>query len=117
LKQTVKPEDNERLVRVGSGTPMGTMLRRYWQPVLMSSELPEKDGAPVRVRILAEDLIAFRDTEGRVASSTRSARTGGRPCPKVATRNAASAAFFTTRISTPRFSALRVSPTFHGARL
>ena len=42
-------EDNERLVRVGPGTPMGEMLRRYWQPALLSSEVDEKDGAPVRV--------------------------------------------------------------------
>jgi phthalate 4,5-dioxygenase oxygenase subunit len=59
-------EDNERLVRVGPGTPMGEMLRRYWQPALLSSEVDEKDGAPVRVRLLGEDLIAFRDTEGRI---------------------------------------------------
>jgi phenylpropionate dioxygenase-like ring-hydroxylating dioxygenase large terminal subunit len=62
----LKHEDNERLVRVGPGTPTGELFRRYWQPALLSSELPEKDGAPVRVRILGEDLIAFRDTEGRV---------------------------------------------------
>src|SRR5690349_19380380 len=62
----LKHEDNERLVRVGPGTPMGTMLRRYWQPALLSSELPENDGEPVRVRMLGEDLVAFRDTLGRV---------------------------------------------------
>jgi phenylpropionate dioxygenase-like ring-hydroxylating dioxygenase large terminal subunit len=59
-------EDNERLVRVGPGQPAGEMFRRYWQPALLSEELPEKDCAPVRVRLLAEDLIAFRDTTGRV---------------------------------------------------
>jgi len=58
--------DNERLTRVGGGTPAGELFRRYWQPVLLSSELPEPDGAPLRVRVLGEDLIAFRDTEGRV---------------------------------------------------
>src|ERR1700756_3807410 len=62
----LKPEDNERICRVGSGTPMGTLMRRYWQPVLLSEELAERDGAPVRVRLLGEDLIAFRDTNGRV---------------------------------------------------
>jgi phthalate 4,5-dioxygenase oxygenase subunit len=61
----LKREDNERLVRVGPGTPMGSLLRRYWQPALLSTEL-ETDGAPIRVRLLAEDLIAFRDTNGRV---------------------------------------------------
>ena len=59
-------EDNERLCRVGPGTPMGDMLRRYWQPALLSSELEERDGAPVRVRLLGEDLVAFRDTDSRV---------------------------------------------------
>ncbi len=59
-------EDNERLTRVGDGTPMGNVFRRYWLPVLLSSELPEADGAPVRVRLLGEDLIAFRDTSGAV---------------------------------------------------
>lgn len=63
----LKPEDNERLTRVGPGTPAGTLFRRYWQPALLSSELPEADGAPVRVRLLGEDLLAFRDSEGAVA--------------------------------------------------
>lgn len=62
----LKREDNERLCRVGPGTPGGKMMRRYWQPAALSSELPEKDGAPVRVRLLGEDLLAFRDTTGRV---------------------------------------------------
>jgi phenylpropionate dioxygenase-like ring-hydroxylating dioxygenase large terminal subunit len=62
----LKKEDNERITRVGPGTPMGEVMRRYWQPVLLSEELPENDGAPVRVRILGEDLIAFRDTAGKV---------------------------------------------------
>jgi phenylpropionate dioxygenase-like ring-hydroxylating dioxygenase large terminal subunit len=59
-------EENERLTRVGPDTPMGKLLRRYWLPACMSSELPEKDGAPLRVRLLGEDLVAFRDTEGKV---------------------------------------------------
>jgi phenylpropionate dioxygenase-like ring-hydroxylating dioxygenase large terminal subunit len=59
-------EDNIRLTRVSSGTPMGELMRRYWQPTLLSRELPEHDGAPVRVRLLGEDLIAFRDTNGKV---------------------------------------------------
>jgi len=59
-------EDNERITRVGQGTPMGATLRHYWLPALLARELPEPDGAPVRVRLLGEDLIAFRDTRGRV---------------------------------------------------
>ena len=62
----LRTEDNERLVRVGPGTPGGEMLRRYWHPFLLSSELPEADGAPVRVRLLGEDLIAYRDTDEAV---------------------------------------------------
>jgi len=58
--------DNELLTRTGPGTVMGRLLRCYWLPVLMASELPEPDGEPVRVRIMNEDLLAFRDTRGRV---------------------------------------------------
>src|SRR5213592_2016486 len=59
-------EDNELLCRVGCGTPMGDLLRHYWLPFLPSTELPEPDGPPKKVRLLGEDLVAFRDTEGRV---------------------------------------------------
>src|SRR6059036_620518 len=59
-------EDNELLCRVGPGTPVGAMLRQYWVPALMSSELPERDGAPVRVRLMGENLIAFRVTSGQI---------------------------------------------------
>ena len=59
-------EDNELLTRVGPDTAMGATLRRYWLPALLARELPEPDGAPVRVRLLGEDLVAFRDTRGRI---------------------------------------------------
>src|ERR1700685_2592168 len=62
----LSPEENIRLTRVGPGTPMGTLLRRYWQPACLASELLEPDGVPLRVRLLGEDLIAFRDTLGKV---------------------------------------------------
>lgn len=58
--------DNELLTRVSAGTPMGTLLRRYWTPALLSEEIPEPDSPPVRVRLLGEDLVAFRDTDGRI---------------------------------------------------
>jgi phthalate 4,5-dioxygenase oxygenase subunit len=61
-----RPEDNERLVRIGPGKPAGEFMRRYWQPALLSEELPGNDCPPVRVRLLCEDLIAFRDSNGRV---------------------------------------------------
>jgi phthalate 4,5-dioxygenase len=59
-------EDDEVLTRTGPGAPMGEFFRRFWLPVLLAQELPEPDGPPVRVRVLGEDLVAFRDTEGRV---------------------------------------------------
>jgi nitrite reductase/ring-hydroxylating ferredoxin subunit len=59
-------EDNELLCSVGTSTPVGALLRQYWIPALMSSELPERDGAPVRVRLLGENLIAFRTTSGKI---------------------------------------------------
>ena len=59
--------DNDRLTRVGPDQPMGKLFRRYWIPALLSEEIPEADGAPVRVRLLGEDLVAFRDTEGKTA--------------------------------------------------
>ncbi len=59
-------EENELLTRTGPGTPMGALMRRYWIPALFSDRLPEPDCAPVRVRLLGENLVAFRDTEGRV---------------------------------------------------
>jgi len=59
-----KQKDSEDLVRVGPGTVMGGLMRQYWIPAAMSSEL-EPDGAPLRLILLGERLIAFRDTEGR----------------------------------------------------
>jgi phthalate 4,5-dioxygenase oxygenase subunit len=54
------------LSQTGPGSDVGTLLRRYWTPALLSEEIPEPDCPPVRVRLLGEDLIAFRDTSGRV---------------------------------------------------
>lgn len=59
-------EENELITRVGSETPMGQTMRRYWIPALLGWELPEPDCAPLRVKLLGEDLVAFRDTAGRV---------------------------------------------------
>ena len=58
--------DNILLTRTGPKTPMGDLFRRFWHPVLLSAELPERDGPPVRVTILGEDLRAFRATDGTV---------------------------------------------------
>lgn len=61
----LKAADNELLTRTNAGTLMGDLFRRYWIPVLKSDEIGA-DGEPVKVRILGEDLLAFRDTEGAV---------------------------------------------------
>ncbi|MDB5991223.1 MAG: rieske 2Fe-2S region [Herbaspirillum sp.] len=61
-----KREQNELLTQTGSGTPMGDLFRRYWIPAIMSSELPENDCPPVRVKLLSERMIAFRDSEGKL---------------------------------------------------
>jgi phenylpropionate dioxygenase-like ring-hydroxylating dioxygenase large terminal subunit len=58
--------DNELLTHVGPGTPMGNLLRCFWLPFALASELPAPDSDPVRVRLLGEDLVAFRDTNGQV---------------------------------------------------
>ncbi len=58
-----RPPEDEELTRVGPGTPCGEYLRRFWQPVILSSELGE---LPRRLRILGEDLVAFRDKSGAI---------------------------------------------------
>jgi phthalate 4,5-dioxygenase oxygenase subunit len=58
-------QDNELITRVGAGTPMGNLLRLYWIPFLYSSELTS-DGTPERVRLLGEDLLAFRNSDGQI---------------------------------------------------
>jgi nitrite reductase/ring-hydroxylating ferredoxin subunit len=62
----LKQEENELITRVGPSTPMGTFMREYWLPAMLASELPAPDSDPVRVLILGEQLIAFRDTNGQV---------------------------------------------------
>jgi len=62
----LKVEENELITRVGPGTPMGNFMREYWVPALLSSEVPTPDSDPLRVLLLGEQLIAFRDTNGKV---------------------------------------------------
>jgi len=61
----LRAEDNEILTRVGPGTLMGDLLRRYWTPACLTAEIPQPGGDPVRVRLLGENLVAFRDVRGR----------------------------------------------------
>ncbi|HZT06876.1 MAG TPA: Rieske 2Fe-2S domain-containing protein [Chloroflexota bacterium] len=57
-------EENERMSRVGPGTPMGDLLRRYWHPVAATSQLPSHGTRPVR--LLGEDLVLYRDRQGKL---------------------------------------------------
>lgn len=58
-------EENALLTESSADKPLGHLMRRYWIPALLSAEIPEPDCPPVRVRLLGEDLVAFRDTQGR----------------------------------------------------
>jgi phthalate 4,5-dioxygenase oxygenase subunit len=58
--------DNERVCRVGASTPMGEVFRRYWLPVCVSTQIARPDSDPLRVSLLGERLVAFRDTNGKV---------------------------------------------------
>ena len=62
----LRAADNELLTRTGSGTGMGELFRRFWVPALLSRELPEPDCPPVRVKIMGEDMLAFRDSKNRI---------------------------------------------------
>ena len=57
---------NDLLTQTGPGTPLGELYRRYWIPALLSEEIPAPDCAPVRVKLLSEELVAFRDSNGRI---------------------------------------------------
>ena len=61
----LRKEQNDLLTQTGPGTPMGDLFRCYWIPALLAEELPENDCPPVRVKLLGERMIAFRDSEGR----------------------------------------------------
>ncbi len=73
-------EENDMLTLVSPDKPMGQLMRRYWIPALLAAEIPEPDCPPVRVRLLGEDLVAFRDTQG----PNRPARRALRPSRHVA---------------------------------
>jgi phenylpropionate dioxygenase-like ring-hydroxylating dioxygenase large terminal subunit len=59
-------DDNELITNTDAGTPMGELFRRFWMPVALSEEVPGPDCIPVKLRIMGEDLVCFRDSEGRV---------------------------------------------------
>ena len=60
------PEQNEMLCRVEGDAPMGRLMRRHWTPVCLIEEVADRDGAPVHARVFGEDLVVFRDSDGRV---------------------------------------------------
>ena len=73
--------DTNDLTRVGPGTVMGEFMRQYWMPAALSSEV-KADGDPVRLMIMCEKLIAFRDSSGRVGwISTGPGRVGATTTP------------------------------------
>ena len=59
-------EENDLLCRVEGDAPMGQMMRRYWTPVCLIEEVAEADGTPVKAKVLGEDLVVFRDSDGKV---------------------------------------------------
>ena len=61
----LKKEQNDLITQTGPGTPMGQLFRRCWLPALLTEELPEPECPPVRVKLLSERLLAWRDTQGR----------------------------------------------------
>ena len=60
-------EENDMLTQTGAGSPMGELFRRFWMPALLSEEIPSADCPPVRVKLLGENLVAFRDSNGTPA--------------------------------------------------
>jgi phthalate 4,5-dioxygenase oxygenase subunit len=61
----LRKEQNELLTQTGPGTPMGQMFRAYWIPALLDEELPDNECPQVRVQLLSERLLAFRDSNGK----------------------------------------------------
>ncbi len=62
----LQKDKNDLITQTGPGTPMGKVFRCYWIPALLAEELPEPNCPPVRVQLLSEYLIAFRDSEGKL---------------------------------------------------
>ena len=67
-------EDNNLLTQVGPGTPIGELFRRFWLPATLSWELPEPDCAPIRLRLLGEDLVLWRNTDGTIGAMQNACR-------------------------------------------
>ncbi len=61
----ITTEENELLCRVEKDAPMGQIMRHHWIPICLIEEIPEADGTPAKARILGEDLVVFRDSDGQ----------------------------------------------------
>ena len=59
-------EDNDLICRIGPGTPMGNVFRRYWHPVCLAEQLPHNDCDPLALKLLGQNFVAFRNTEGQL---------------------------------------------------
>ena len=94
-----KPTHRAELAEVGAGTTMGELMRRYWHPIGMAADATD---TPRRIRVLGEDLILFRDGQGRLACCTHTARTAARRCTTARSTHKASAAATTAGCSTCR---------------
>jgi len=99
-------EENETLTNVGPGTPAGELLRRYWFPVGVASELTAESPTQI-VRILGETLVLFRDKSGRVGCLTIVAHTEALRSVMAASRNEGSPAPITVGCTTRRETAWR----------
>ena len=62
----ITKDENELLCRVENGAPMGKLMRQHWVPICLSEEVAEADGDPVTAKILGENLVVFRDSDGQV---------------------------------------------------
>ena len=62
-------QENDLLTQTGAKSAMGQYFRRFWQPVALAEELHDPDCAPLRLKVMGEDLVAFRDTKGRLGLS------------------------------------------------
>ena len=105
------PQENELLCRVEGDAPMGQLMRRHWTPVCLIEEVSEPDGAPVKARVFGENLVVFRDSDGRVGVLDDSARTAARRWCWPATKKAACAACTTAGRWTSRATCSRWPPS------
>jgi hypothetical protein len=105
-------EDNELLVRVGPGTPMGNLFRRFWTPIALASEVGPPDSPPVRVDVVGESFVAFRDSDGELGLLDAYCRTAAPASIGAAKKRTGFAAFTTagSSIATAGASTCRIVP-------